>query len=303
MNLRFVETFLWVARLGSFSAAAERLHTTQAAISNRIATLERDLGIRLFERDVRCVRLTSLGQQAVPKAEELVRAANEFRETVSDPSSLRGSIKIGTIDSIAHAWLPQFIERIWARYPGIAMELNTDTSLTMAREVAERRLDLALIMGPVIAPGLLNLDLCTFACTWLASPKLGLPDRPLTLAELADRPILAYSKDSVPQHRLLRQLADAGIEDPTTYNSNSLATIIRLAQDGIGVTPLPKVIVRDQLATGKLVALDVSPAFPPLSFHAVYYDHPDNLISAVVARMAQEVSHSFSLAQLDGASW
>jgi len=303
MNLRFVETFLWVARLGSFSAAAERLHTTQAAVSNRIATLERDLGIRLFERDVRCVRLTSLGQQAVPKAEELVRAANEFREAVSDPSSLRGSIKIGTIDSIAHAWLPQFIERIWARYPGIAMELNTDTSLNMAREVAERRLDLALIMGPVIAPDLINLDLCTFACTWLASPKLGLPDRPLTLAELADHPILAYSKDSVPQHRLLRQLADAGIEDPTTYNSNSLATIIRLAQDGIGVTPLPTVIVREQIAAGTLLALDVSPAFPPLSFHAVYYDHPDNLISAVVAKMAQEVAHSFSLAQPDGASW
>jgi DNA-binding transcriptional LysR family regulator len=303
MNLRFVETFLWVARLGSFSAAAERLHTTQAAISNRIATLERDLGVRLFERDVRCVRLTNLGQQAVPKAEELVRTANEFREAVSDPSSLRGSIKIGTIDSIAHAWLPQFIERIWARYPGIAMDLNTDTSLSMAREVAERRLDLALIMGPVIAPDLINLDLCTFACTWLASPKLGLPAKPLTLAELADHPILAYSKDSVPQHRLLRQLADAGIEDPTTYNSNSLATIIRLAQDGIGVTPLPTVIVREQLAAGTLMALDVTPAFPPLSFHAIYYDHPDNLISAVVAQMAQEVAHSFSLAQADGASW
>ncbi|WP_457090668.1 LysR family transcriptional regulator [Microvirga sp. P5_D2] len=303
MNLRFVETFLWVARLGSFSAAAERLHTTQAAISNRIATLERDLGIQLFERDVRCIRLTSLGKQAVPKAEELVRVANEFREAVSDPSSLRGSIKIGTIDSIAHAWLPQFIERIWTRYPGIAMDLNTDTSLNMAREVAERRLDLALIMGPVIAPDLINLDLCTFACTWLASPKLGLPDRPLTLAELADHPILAYSKDSMPQHRLLRQLADAGIEDPTTYNSNSLATIIRLAQDGIGVTPMPTVIVREQLAAGTLVALDVTPAFPPLSFHAVYCDHPDNLISAVVAQMAQEVAHSFSRAQLDGASW
>lgn len=303
MNLRFVETFLWVARLGSFSAAAERLHTTQAAISNRIATLERDLGIQLFERDARCIRLTSLGKQAVPKAEELVRVANEFRETVSDPSSLRGSIKIGTIDSIAHAWLPQFIERIWTRYPGIAMDLNTDTSLNMAREVAERRLDLALIMGPVIAPDLINLDLCTFACTWLASPKLGLPDRPLTLAELADHPILAYSKDSVPQHRLLKQFADAGIEDPTTYNSNSLATIIRLAQDGIGVTPMPTVIVREQLAAGTLVALDVTPAFPPLSFHAVYYDHPDNLISAMVAQMAQEVAHSFSRAQTDGASW
>jgi DNA-binding transcriptional LysR family regulator len=66
---------------------------------------------------------------------------------------------------------------------------------------------------------------------------------------------------------------------------------------------MPTVIVREQLAAGTLVALDVSPAFPPLSFHAVYYDHPDNLISAVVAQMAQEVAHSFSLAQTDRASW
>ena len=71
MNVRCVETFRWVARLGSFSAAAERLHTTQPAISTGIASPERDLGIRLYERDVRCVRLTSLGQLAVPKAEEL----------------------------------------------------------------------------------------------------------------------------------------------------------------------------------------------------------------------------------------
>lgn len=303
MNLRFVETFLWVARLGSFSAAAERLHTTQAAISNRIATLERDLGVRLFERDVRCVRLTGLGQQAVAKAEELIRVANEFREAVSDPGSLRGSIRIGTIDSIVHAWLPQFIERIRTRYPSIAIDLNTDTSLNIAREVAERRIDLGLIMGPVVGPEIINLDLCTFACVWLASPNLRLPEGPLALAEIADRPILAYSKDSVPHHRVLRQLADEGIEDPTIYNSNSLATIIRLAQDGIGVTPLPKVIVRDQLAAGTLVALDVTPAFPPLSFHAVYFDHPDNLIAAVVAKMAQEVAHGFSQVQADGASW
>ncbi|MBF9232307.1 LysR family transcriptional regulator [Microvirga alba] len=303
MNLRFVETFIWVARLGSFSAAAEKLNTTQAAISNRIATLERDLGIRLFERDVRCVRLTVVGQQAVAKAEELVRVANEFREAVSDPGSLRGSIRIGTIDSIVHAWLPQFIERFRVRYPSVAIDLNTDTSLNIARDVSDRKIDLALIMGPVIAPDLINLDLCTFQCAWLASPKLGFPDRPLALAEIADQPILAYSKDSQPHHRVQRLLAESGIEDPTIYNSNSLATIMRLAQDGIGITPLPKVIVRDRLASGALIELDVTPAFPPLTFQAVYYDHPDNLISAVAAQMAQDVARTFSLAQTDGASW
>ncbi len=122
-----------------------------------------------------------------------------------------------------HAWLPQLIERIRERYPSVAIDLNTDTSLNLAREVAERKIDLALIMGPVFAPDLINLDLCTFACTWLASPKLQLPTGRLSLAEVAHHPILAYSKDSLPHHRVLRLLADAGIEDPTIYNSNSLA--------------------------------------------------------------------------------
>ena len=58
MNLRFIEAFVWVARLRSFTAAAEKLYTTQAAISARIATLEDEFGVKLFERDKRTVALT-----------------------------------------------------------------------------------------------------------------------------------------------------------------------------------------------------------------------------------------------------
>ena len=202
-----------------------------------------------------------------------------------------------------HAWLPQLIERIRERYPSVAIDLNTDTSLNLRARSRGAQNRPRADHGPGAQPELINLDLCTFACTWLASPKLQLPNEPLSLAEVAHHPILAYSKDSMPHHRVLRLLADAGIEDPTIYNSNSLATIIRLAKDGIGVTPLPTVIVREHIETGALVALNVQPAFPPLVFYAIYSDHPDNLISAVVARMAQDVAHSFSQAQTDGASW
>lgn len=61
MNTRFVEAFLWAARLGSFRAASDRLHITQAAVSNRVASLEEDIGARLFERDARELRLTPVG--------------------------------------------------------------------------------------------------------------------------------------------------------------------------------------------------------------------------------------------------
>lgn len=89
MNLRFIETFLWVARLGRFRAAVDRLNTTQAAISNRIASLEGELGQELFERMLGAVRLSAVGQRAIQPAEDLMRSAMEFRVAVGRPEQLR----------------------------------------------------------------------------------------------------------------------------------------------------------------------------------------------------------------------
>ena len=82
MNTRFVEAFLWAARLGSFRAASDRLHITQAAVSNRVASLEEDIGARLFERDARELRLTPVG----------VRLTSRVRSAVSNPVSRRATV-------------------------------------------------------------------------------------------------------------------------------------------------------------------------------------------------------------------
>lgn len=100
MNIRFVETFVWVARLGSFRTAAERLNATQAAVSNRIASLEAEMGCELFERVAGGVRLSSIGQRAIQPAEELLRAATNFKVSIGNPEQLRATVSIGTIDSI-----------------------------------------------------------------------------------------------------------------------------------------------------------------------------------------------------------
>ncbi len=122
MNLRFIETFLWVARLGSFSAAAERLGATQASVSHRIATLEDELGVTLFDRDPRAVTPTPIGRQAVPRAEEIMRAVDAFRLAIAEPGRLEGTISIGTNDVIAHTLLPRIIGRVRERFPGSGVE-------------------------------------------------------------------------------------------------------------------------------------------------------------------------------------
>lgn len=296
MNLKFLETFVWVARLRSFSVAADKLGTTQAAVSNRIATLERDLGVRLFERDLRTVSLTPHGQKALPQAEAIVRMVGEFERSIGDAGNLRGTVLIGTIDSIVYAWLPRLIERVKEAYPNVSIDLNVDTSLNLARQIQEGQIDLGLIMGPVVAPHIRNIELCSFDCLWIASPKLALKQGRLSIADLADYPIFAYSKGSQPHQAVLRLIEAAGLDPGAlrVFNSNSLATITRLVRDGVGVAVLPRVVVQESLDSGELAVLDIDAAMPALNFHVVFADNPGNALTALIADMAVEVAASFT---------
>ncbi|MFQ6160312.1 LysR family transcriptional regulator [Sinorhizobium meliloti] len=290
MNLRFVETFVWVARLGSFRAAAERLNATQAAVSNRIASLEAEMGCELFERVPGGVRLSTVGQRSMQPAEELLKAAASFKVAIGSPQHLRATVSIGTIDSIVHAWLPTFIERVKERFPALGLDLNVDTSLAIGKEISERRLDLALLMGPVLTPGLKNIDLGTMECAWVAAPCFGLGGRELTLQDLSNHPVLTFSRNSVPHIWLLRQFEELGVQPPVISNSNSLSAMLRLARDGIGVALLPVPMVVPMIAEGVVERLSITPHFPALKLHAVYADDPENLIPSMLSVIAREAS-------------
>lgn len=292
MNLRFLETFVWVARLRSFSLAADKLCTTQAAVSNRIATLERELGVRLFERDLRNVSLTQHGQRALSQAEAIVRMVDEFERSICEPAHMRGTVLIGTVDSIVHAWLPQLIERVKVTYPNVSVDMTVDTSLNIARLIQDGQIDLGLIMGPIVAPHMRNLELCSFECQWFASPALELSDRPITLADIAKHPIFGYSKGSQPHQALMRLVEQSGLDarELRIFNSNSLATTMRLIRDGVGVALLPPVVVREYIERGELTMLETNARLPHLHFHAVYADNPGNALPSLIAAMAAEVA-------------
>ncbi|GJD51743.1 HTH-type transcriptional regulator GltR [Methylobacterium crusticola] len=295
MNLKFLETFVWVAQLRSFSLTAERMGTTQAAVSNRIATLERDLGVRLLERDARSIALTPQGERALSRAEEIVRLADAFRQSIGDTAALSGSVTIGVVDSIVYAWLPRLIERVQECFPRIAIELNVDTSLNLTRQICDRQIGVGLMMGPVIAPGVRNIDLCTFDCLWIASPRLALPAEGVTLADVVAHPIFAYSRGSLPHQALLQLIERAGWRRDAVrvYNSNSLSTVTRLIRDGLGLAILPHVVVREFLANGELRVLDVVEHLPPLQFHAVVADRPGDVLPGLIAEKAAEVAAEF----------
>lgn len=294
MNLRFVETFLWTARLGSFSAAAERLNATQASISNRISTLEEELGVQLFERVFGGVKLTEIGHNAIPKAQDLMKAASIFRQAISDPLKLEGTIRIGTNDIVVHSFLPRLIERIQQHYPGISIDLDVDISSVIAEKVINRKIDFAIIINPINLKGFTNIDLGRHSCVWIANPKLGLGGKALKLADITDHRILTFAKETIPYQWLLHYFEKDGFTHPSISNFNSLASLLKLTIEGLGVTALPRNVLEEYLENGKLEILNITPAFPPFTCYAVYPDYSDSPLVSIIAELATDVASSYA---------
>ena len=290
-DLRSLETVLWVVRLGGFRAAAARLNTTQSAISARIAQLESDLGIRIFHRGDRRVTLTAEGTVLLRYAEQMVDLREEMRRAVADPATMRGLLRIGVSETLAHTLLPRLVERIGAAHPGIVLDMVVDITPALRQSVAAGHIDIALLAGTVDDPRVVNEPLCSYPLGWLASPSLGLPDRPLRLAELTRWPILSFSHDTEISAALRRAFAEAGVAEARLWGSTSIATMAQLAQAGVCVSVMQLIAAEREIAAGTLRVVEVTDVvLPPVAFHVSYLRKPDSHLAAIVAGLAHDLA-------------
>ncbi|MDZ7809958.1 MAG: LysR family transcriptional regulator [Arhodomonas sp.] len=289
MDFRTLETFVWIARLGSFRAAAQRLYASQPSVSSRIANLERRLGVALFDRAGRGVSLTPRGRDMLGYAERLLALQSEMLDAVAEPGAIQGSIRLGVVETIVYTWLPELIEQVNEAYPAISLELDVDTSVNLAEKLASHDLDIAFLMGPVNQPDIASQALCRYPLEWVASPTLALPPEPVPLTELARWPVITYPRLSQPHLALQRLLSRAGAR-LRIHASSSLATIIRMTVDGIGVSALPPEIIRSELDRGALRPFRAEVAPPELAFHVAYTDTPEFTVSRAVADLAIQIA-------------
>ncbi|AVH44460.1 LysR family transcriptional regulator [Agrobacterium tumefaciens] len=251
--------------------------------------MERELGVVLFTRDVRCVNLTPAGRLALQHAEKIVNLTGEFRQIVSNREALRGTVRIGAADTIVYAWLPLLIRRVNEQYPGVSLDLTIDTSLKLSQRIQNGEVDVGFIMGPIMAADIYNSPLCTFESCWVGAVELPLPETGVTLEDIAHFPLLTFSTGSQP-HQALRALLDShGLSDSRIYNSNSLSIMTRLVATAVGVGALPRVLVDGIIKSGEARILDITPAVPPLTFHTVYQERGDNALARAIADMATEI--------------
>ena len=289
IDFKTIETFLWVATLRSFRGAAEKLHTTQPAVSQRIAQLEDLLGVRLLDRDRRAVAPTPKGQELLGHAERLMRLRAEMIEAVGDRSTMRGIVRLGCSETIVHTWLPTLIERVNTAYPNLELEIEVDISPNLRARLVARDLDLALLLGPISDPNIHSRPLCSYPLAFVAGSKVRLPNKPLALEAIAKWPIVTFSRNTHPYIVVRELFTRAGLQ-VTIHASASLATVVRMALDGIGIAVIPPAILDNVLGVGKLRQLKTTAKLPNLNFVVSWPSSPDSFAAQKVAEIAVQVA-------------
>ncbi|WP_426206674.1 LysR family transcriptional regulator [Pseudomonas sp. TWP3-1] len=257
MNLKFLETFVWVARLKSFRLTADKLFTTQASISSRIAALESELEVKLFLRDSRGVSLTPEGLKVLEYAEQMLATMQALKQSIETRSCKVGRVRIGVMDTVIHTWLSPLVAQMTDLYPMVEIELVADTSLNLCDQLQKGFLDLILQTDLVRHESVRSLELASHPLGWIVASNSIYHRDYASLADLARERIITYSKNSRPHQDILALMQAHGVLAPRLNCVNSVSAITRLLRDGFGIGALPPVLVAEELARGELILLDI----------------------------------------------
>jgi DNA-binding transcriptional LysR family regulator len=273
MELKQLEAFFWVVQLGSVTAAADKLHTTQPNISQRLKNLERELDVTLFTRDKKRLTLTPRGESILTHARQIVRSAQQLSLEAGNREQRMPMVRIGAADMVCMLWLGQMLQRLTAHYPGMMFEIRTDLTVNLRQQLLDGKLDIAFLAGPVPSNQITYCLLGQMPMQWVVHRSLSPARSWLSPKELAQLPILSHTEGSDLYCLMEEWFAHDGVEPPRFHRCNSLATMIQMASAGLGATVLPPKLLREQARKHELIPLETTRAFPSLSFYAAHSKH------------------------------
>ncbi len=292
MNIRFLETAVWLAHYRSFRITAERLNITQAAISSRIATMEQELGVRLFDRQSRDVVLTKEGEEFVRGARDIVERYEALTVRLRTSSEIEGLVRLGLVSSMAHTLLPDIARTLRENHPSVRFEVTTDTATNLAELLDNNKLDVCLTVASELVPERLEVrPLCTLGMFWVASPIL-LPNsnEQYSTLDLSRFPLISYATGALNAERISSYLGDNHGAEHIVHASNSLATTIHMTVSGVGIAVMPPVVIQRELREGLLHVLNVDPLFWPTSYVVLYSPLRDTRNAVRIAAIAQSAA-------------
>lgn len=305
MSITFkqLEAVYWVVRLGGFSQAAHKLHTSQSAISKRVQELETLFQRPIFDRSQRTARLTDQGEEMFRTAERLLseREALVQRVLYGEPQERR--VRIGVTEATAMTWLPRFVDRIHERYPRATIDPEVDTGTRLRDKLLANDIDLMIAADTFRDERFRVSPVGKLRLQWMCRPGL-VPhgSQPLKVQVLQDYRILTQGPQSGTGVLFQDWFKAHGLTSADYVVSNSLVALIGLTVSGFGISYLPPAAVQLMVDQGLLEVLDVRPDLPDATYAAAVRREQGNSFVGSLVKLARETCDFSRLYQVKPAA-
>lgn len=248
-QLRYVVA---VARAENFSRAAEQCHVAQPSLSQQILKLEEELGERLFDRLQRKVKLTAAGELFLPRAIRILEEVDAARREAADAkTSLRGTLTIGVLPTIAPYLLPKALAAFVKAHAAVEVIVHEDTTARLLKLAHSYEIDLALASEPIPDDRVELRELFTEELLLALPPRHRLAAKAeVRVQDLDQESLIVMKEGHCLGEQVLRFCDRRNVGAPISFRSAQLETIQSLVRAGLGVSLIPAMAVELKRAGG-----------------------------------------------------
>ncbi len=231
-----------VADTGSFSRAAERCQIAQPSLSQQIQKLEEDLGVRLFDRLGRSIRLTEAGRAFLPHARSVLEQIEAARSSVTvQHADVRGSVSVGVIPTIAPYLMPAYAAAFTEKFPEAKMRIVEEMTPVLVEGLRDLSIDLAILALPLRHKDLEIVPLRTepvFAALPKSHPRAG--SESLSLKDLRGEPFVMLRDGHCFRDLSVAACSSAKIKPTIAFETGQFSSVLAMVGAGVGISMMPE---------------------------------------------------------------
>lgn len=288
MTFKQLEAVYWVTRLGSFSQAAAKLHTTQSAISKRVQELESLFSVELFDRTQRTSRLTEKGEEMYMVAKRLLEQRDEAAAQFTSSQEVVRRLRIGVTELTAMTWLPRLVELVRTHHPHVILEPDVDMSVMLRDKLLANEVDVIFVPDACGDERFTMKRLGSVENAWMCKPHLFDGCKIRRLHDLSSHTFLTQG-DKSGTGVIYNEWLDAVNMHPTNIIvCNSLLAIIGMTVSGLGFSYLPRESLEPLIQADYLQVLKVTPPLPKMNYVAAYKSEQRSTLISSIVLLAQE---------------
>lgn len=294
MEIKQLNTFLVVAKTGSFSVAAKILGYSQPTVTTHIQLLEKELNIKLFERLGHKINLTFQGERLFYHSENILKYFSEAIADISSNGSITGKITIGANESFSVARLPDVFKHFLANYPDVDISLRFGSVDEIHEQLLNNSVDVAFFLTREVSFSDLKIEtLLTEQIVVVTAPgHLFSTKKYVTVRDFENQVLVLTQKNCTFRLMIDSLIKQEQVHPHSFIEINNIEAIKQLVASGLGIAIMPRISVANEIEQGLLT--EISWSGPQLPVYTQLAYHKDKWLSPTMVKFLQETEHILS---------